>query len=145
MHTATAARSGSSGRAVVRSVRNAPYRAAAVVAAAVAADQVLDPTRTHVPLCPLHALTGIWCPFCGGLRSAYELSRLHFSAAWHDNLAFVVSLPLLFALWIDWTRRSRRGEGRRLVPRTGVTAIVVVLVAFTVVRNLPFGSALRGG
>src|SRR5579862_7676283 len=101
--------------------RSAPYRAAAIVAVAVGADRVFDPDRNHVPFCPLHALTGIWCPFCGGLRAAYQLTRLHLRAALHDNVVFVSALPLLLALWLDWTLRARRGEGRRPLPRLAVT------------------------
>jgi hypothetical protein len=132
-------------RAGLRSIPAAQRRVAAVVVTALAADQAFDPNRTHVPLCPLHALTGIWCPFCGGLRSAYELTRLHLSAALHDNLVVVAAAPVVLALWIDGILRERSGLGRRRIPRPAVLAVVVALIAFTVVRNLPVGTNLRGG
>ena len=110
---------------------------------ALGADQVFDPTRTHVPLCPLHAMTGIWCPFCGGLRSAYELTRLHFSAALHYNLVVVAAAPVVLAFWIDGIMRGRSGLDRRRLPRAFTVAVVIALIAFTVARNLPGGAALR--
>src|ERR1700709_267060 len=101
MSNASLVRTGSPVRTRLGSVRVAPYRAAAVVLGAVAAPRAFDPNNTHVPFCPLHALTGIWCPFCGGLRSAYELTRLHLRSALHYNVLFVVSLPLLAPFWVD--------------------------------------------
>jgi Protein of unknown function (DUF2752) len=132
-------------RGALGSVRAAPYRAAAIALAALVADRAFDPDRTHVPFCPLHALTGIWCPFCGGLRAASQLTRFHFRAALHDNVLFVASLPVLLALWLDWALRARQSHGRRLVPRAAVVAIVALALIFTVLRNLPGGAALRPG
>src|SRR6201989_2091911 len=111
------ARTADSVRAELRAVRSAPYRAAGLVVAAVAADQAFDPTSTHVPLCPLHALTGLWCPFCGGLRSAFELTRLHLRAALHDNLVVVAAAPIVLVLWLDAVGRARSGRPARRLPR----------------------------
>lgn len=111
----------------------------------VGVDRAFDPTSTHLPLCPLHALTGIWCPFCGVLRSTYELTRGHLGAALHYNAMFVLALPVLAVLWMDWAVRARSGQPRRAVPRTVTIGIVIALVAFTVVRNLPGAVAWRGG
>jgi hypothetical protein len=132
-------------RTALRSVRVAPYRAAAIAATALAVDRVFDPNHTHVPLCPLHALTGIWCPFCGALRSGYELTRLNLGAAIRDNVLLVAALPVLVLLWLDWTVRARSGLSRRTLPRAVTIAVVVLAVAYTVARNLPFATALRPG
>ena len=123
--------------------RHAPYWFAATIATVVVADQALDPTRNHVPLCPLHSITGLNCPFCGSLRAAYSLSRGRLAAAAHDNVLLLMALPLLVAFWIDWATRAQRGELRRRVPRAVVVAIVVLITAFAVLRNLPLGRALN--
>ena len=34
---------------------------------------LVNPNTTHVPLCPLHAVTGLWCPLCGATRASYAL------------------------------------------------------------------------
>jgi Protein of unknown function (DUF2752) len=144
MSTPSAARTRPSLRAAVRSVPEPERRVAATVVAALAVDQAFDPTHHHVPLCPLQAFTGIWCPFCGGLRSAYELTRLHIGPAIHDNLFVVAAAPVLAAWWIDGILRSRAGKQQRRIPRGATAIVVAALVLFTVVRNLPFGAALRG-
>ena len=120
----------------------APYVALIAVAAATAADVALDPTRNHLPLCPLHSFTGLNCPFCGGLRGAYELAHGRLVPALHDNALFVLALPLLVGFWIDWMVRARRGRPSRSVHRTVVVIGIVVAVVFMVVRNLPIGRAL---
>jgi hypothetical protein len=122
-----------------------PYRVATAAGAALAADVAFDPVHRHVPLCPLHAVTGLWCPLCGGLRAADSLAHLQVTNALHDNAVFVLALPLVVLWWVDWVVRSRSGSPSRAMPRYAVATLVVVAVAFTVVRNLPFAQTLRGG
>ena len=123
--------------------RRSPYATAAGAGAALLADVAFDPAHRHVPLCPFHSSTGGWCPLCGGLRAANALAHLQVRAAVHDNAVFVLALPVLALWWIDWARRSRAGRPPRRLGRAGVVAIVLVGVAFTIVRNLPFAGALR--
>jgi hypothetical protein len=110
----------------------------------VVADVALDPLHRHVPLCPLHATTGLWCPLCGGLRAVDVLVHGDVVAALHLNLLVVVVLPLAVAWWFDAALRERRGSSSRRIPRAGYVAFVVVAFAFAVVRNLPLAHALRG-
>jgi len=119
----------------------APYRVAALGLAAAVADVAFDPVHRHVPLCPFHAVTGWWCPLCGGLRAADSLVHGHIGAALHYNVLFVAALPLVLFWWLDW---MRTGRVRRL-PRAAIVALIAIAVAFTVLRNLPFAATLRGG
>ena len=121
----------------------APVWAALGVLGATAADVAFDPVHTHVPLCPFRGLTGWWCPLCGGLRAADALVHGRLVTAWQDNAVFLLALPLLAAYWIEWLARSRAGRPAPSLGRTGVIALVAVLVVFTVVRNLPGLGALR--
>jgi hypothetical protein len=61
----------------------------------------------------------------------------------HDNVLLVAAIPVLAWLWLDSWRRSRTGRPQRTLPRTCVIAVVVVLVTFTIVRNLGPMAALR--
>lgn len=95
-------------------------------------------------LCPLNAMTGWDCPFCGGLRAVNDLTHGDVGSAWHSNALFVSSIPLLVVLWLVWAGRSWNGERRRLSDRSArVTALVVgvIALAFAVYRNTPWGSA----
>ncbi len=121
----------------------APYRFAAAAVLAGAIDAVGDPSSTHVPLCPLHALTGLWCPLCGGLRAVHALSRGHIREALHDNAMLVLALPIIVALWVRWAARARTGRPPRRWPHGATSVVIAALVVFTVVRNLVIGTALH--
>jgi uncharacterized protein DUF2752 len=124
--------------------RGSPWRLAAVAAALTASDVAIDPTRTHVPLCPLHALTGLSCPLCGSLRAVDELVRGHVATAFGDNALLVAALPIVAALWLAVVVGcfDSGAAPRRWSPAVKV-GLVAVLVGFGVVRNLPFAAALR--
>jgi hypothetical protein len=126
-------------------VRSAPVRLAVGLAAGLAADVAVDPHQRHVPLCPMHAVTGLWCPLCGGLRAADSLAHGRIVTALHENALFVTSLPLLFTCWVYWLMQASAGRDRPLPVNRFLPALIVIAVAFTVVRNLPFVHGLRGG
>jgi len=110
-------------------------------AAAVAATGLyfVNPNTTHVPLCPFHSVTGLWCPLCGGTRAAYALLHGQFGAALQDNLLAVLGIPALLWLWWRW---SSAGPARRLLAPRVVWALVLLGAVFTVWRNLPGGAWL---
>ena len=106
---------------------------------AVAGLLVLNPNTIHLPLCPLHAMTGLWCPLCGGTRAGYAMLHGQFGVALHDNALLVLALPVLLLLWL---RRTARGGTGRLVPPWLFWPGLAVAIAFGVLRNLPAGSWL---
>ncbi|MEP6815494.1 MAG: DUF2752 domain-containing protein [Marmoricola sp.] len=126
-----------------------PLLAAAGVAVLSVALRLRDPHQ-HASwgLCPLRALTGLDCPGCGGLRAVNDLTHGDLGAAASSNLFFVASIPLLVALWGLWFWRSRQANGvrrRLLAPRRAkhlVSVYLAAMLAFTVIRNTPWGHAL---
>lgn len=84
------------------------------------------------PACPFHLLTGWNCPGCGGLRMTHDLLNGNLGAAVVDNVFLLVGLPLL-ALWLIGRRRA----GRKLMPTAAVVLVIVAVVTWTVIRNLP--------
>ena len=96
-------------------------------------------------LCPFHAVTGLWCPGCGGTRAVADLVRLDVAEAIGHNVLAVALVATLVVAWGLWVRRRWRGEGleRMIVlgPRASV-AVFVAMAVFTVARNLPFAQAL---
>jgi hypothetical protein len=122
----------------------APLGVLAGVAAAFAYVGTVDPnTPGHYPVCPLLHYTGLYCPGCGGLRSAYAVVHGEFGTALGLNALAVVGYGLFAVLWTVWLVRAVRGRpfAVRLRPAHW-WAVGVVVLAFTVVRNLPFGSTL---
>ena len=115
------------------------------LALATVALHVRDPhDQNSWGLCPSAAL-GFSCPGCGGLRAVNDLTHGDVGAALSSNLLLVVAMPLAVLALALWTLDRWRGTAptipwRRLRPL--VPALVVVVVAFTVARNLAFGAWL---
>ncbi|MER5308047.1 DUF2752 domain-containing protein [Streptomyces sp. NPDC002773] len=122
----------------------APLAALTGVAAAFAYVGTVDPNEPgHYPVCPLLRFTGVYCPGCGGLRSAHAFVHGDLPAALSANALAVVGYGLFGALMALWLIRAVRGVPMRLaIPPASAWGIGAVLALFTLVRNLPFGSAL---
>ncbi|MFF3175320.1 DUF2752 domain-containing protein [Streptomyces sp. NPDC057900] len=104
----------------------------------------VDPNEPgHYPVCPLLRLTGIYCPGCGGLRSAYAVAHGDLGTAFGSNAPAVIGYGIFAVVWVLWMVRAATGKPARFAPRpVHWWAVGAVLLIFTVVRNLPFGSAL---
>ncbi|MFC9550983.1 DUF2752 domain-containing protein [Rhodococcus sp. NPDC056960] len=121
---------------------------AAVATGAVVAAAILHFRDPHQPgsygFCPLYAVTGWWCPACGGLRAVHDLTNLDFGAAVAGNALIVPFLAVMVLAWIGWARRRWSGRLDRLIsvgPRVTV-GVLILVVAFTVTRNTSWGSWL---
>ncbi|MEU6667401.1 DUF2752 domain-containing protein [Streptomyces sp. NPDC046727] len=122
-----------------------PAAVLVAVAGAFAYVGAVDPNEPgHYPLCPLYALTGLYCPGCGGLRSAHAFVHGDLLGALHDNAPAVAAYLGFAVLWTVWVVRAARGRPLRLGlgPAQLWTAGALLLV-FTVVRNLPSGGWLH--
>jgi hypothetical protein len=95
---------------------------------------LVDPHKPDsiFPLCPFRLLTGLNCPGCGALRMIHDVLHGQLAAAINDNVVLLVGIPLL-AGWVLLRRRHRK------LPLTlpAAAAVMVTLVGWTVVRNLP--------
>ncbi|MET9724021.1 DUF2752 domain-containing protein [Streptomyces zaomyceticus] len=122
----------------------APVATLAGVAAAFAYVGTVDPNEPgHYPVCPLLRFTGVYCPGCGGLRSAHAFVHGDLPTALGANALAVVGYGLFGALMALWLIRVLRGVPMRLaISPVWWWGIGAVLALFTLVRNLPFGSAL---
>ncbi|MCW2869117.1 MAG: rane protein [Streptomyces oryziradicis] len=122
----------------------APLGVLAGVAAAFAYVGTVDPNAPgHYPVCPLLHFTGLYCPGCGGLRSAYAVVHGEFGTALGLNALAVAGYGLFAVLWTVWLVRAARGRPFTVRLRPAHWwAVGAVVLAFAVVRNLPFGAAL---
>jgi hypothetical protein len=118
-----------------------PLLALGGLAAATVALHLRDPHVSHSwGVCPLYALTGLYCPGCGGLRGVNDLSNGHVGAAASSNLLLVLLAPVVLVLLGRWVHASWRGHDVRVVPpvpRWLGTGLILGTVAFTILRNLP--------
>ncbi|MGW8360518.1 DUF2752 domain-containing protein [Streptomyces wedmorensis] len=122
----------------------APVGTLAGVAAAFAYVGAVDPNEPgHYPVCPLLRFTGLYCPGCGGLRSAHAFVTGDLPAAVGANALAVAGYGLFAVVMTLWLIRAIRGVPMRLaIAPAWWWGIGAVLALFTLVRNLPFGSAL---
>lgn len=116
------------------------------------------------PPCPFRTLTGLDCPFCGGLRATHALLTGDIATAADRNILVpLLALAALVAGVAILTRRLRSRPAARAVspaistPGASATAarrsrrakwllaISVALAVFWIVRNLPFVPFLNSG
>jgi len=131
------------GRTVVRSARD-PLLVGGLALAATAYVALVDPNRPgHYLTCPLLAMTGLYCAACGGLRAVHDLAHLDVAGAWAMNPLLVLAWPLVVLAWARWLGRSWGSGGRP--PTAGsdrrsarlAWAVLVVVVAYAILRNVP--------
>jgi len=118
-----------------------PLLTAATIGAATLALHVRDPHVTHSwGVCPLYALTGIYCPGCGGLRGVNDLTDGHLGQAASSNLLLVLAIPVALVAFGRWSYGAWTGREIRPIPalpQAVKVGLIALAVAFTVVRNLP--------
>jgi hypothetical protein len=118
-----------------------PLLSAAAIGAATLALHVRDPHVSHSwGVCPLYALTGLYCPGCGGLRGVNDLSNGHLGQAASSNLLLVLVLPFAAIVFVRWVAGAWSGREVRAIPelpRAVTYGLVVIAALFTVARNLP--------
>jgi len=123
--------------AAVRRSR-APLTSGAVVAAATAALALHSPYAAgSYGFCPIHVLTGLWCPGCGALRATHDLAHGDVASAWGMNPLWVVLVPVLVVGWSVWLVRRVTGRPAPTVPVGARWALLGVALVFGVLRNVP--------
>jgi hypothetical protein len=122
-----------------------PLQLAAGLAAAVVLLHVRDPHQSgSYGYCPWLLLTGTYCPACGGLRAVHDLTDGHAGAALSSNVLVVSLIPLAVVAWVVWAHARWRGRPLRAPAgsRAAGWGLAVVVVAFTLLRNLGIGAWL---
>jgi hypothetical protein len=106
----------------------------ALLAGALGYVALVDPHNPDsvFPVCPFRLLTGWNCPACGALRMAHDVLHGDLAAAINDNVMVLVGIPVL-AGWI----LLRRRRGKSLLTMPAAATVVITMLAWTVVRNLP--------
>jgi hypothetical protein len=97
-----------------------------------------QPGKTLLLPCMLYEFTGLYCTGCGITRALWHLLHGHPYAALRMNPLAVVSLPVLlwFVLWC--LRRVWQGRPLPNMPSWVPWAALILVVAYTVARNLPW-------
>jgi hypothetical protein len=102
--------------------------------------RVFDPAAGGIfPPCPVHYLTGLYCPGCGSLRAIHALLHGNLLQAWAMNPLMVMLLPfLIYGLISEGLVQVRfRGLPQPTFSAGQIRALCAVILVFGVVRNLP--------
>ena len=102
---------------------------------------VIDPNTTKIfPACAFKATTGLDCPGCGMTRGLHSLLNGDITRALSHNILLVAILATT-VVWFGWNAIARRTGRRELhfeFKRNAWIAIGLAVVAFWVLRNLPW-------
>lgn len=101
---------------------------------------IFDPASSGVfPPCPLHYLTGWYCPGCGSLRAMHALLHGNLHQAWAMNPLTIVLLPFIAYGLASELIAALRGQGlpQPMLPAAYIRVLCAVIVLFGIVRNLP--------
>jgi hypothetical protein len=109
------------------------------VIAAAALLFAFDPAATWwFPSCPIHALTGWLCPFCGSLRAVHALLRGAPLVASDLNLLTIAGLvATMAALLHDIVCPARATQLERLTRFCFSTRGLAIIATFGLLRNVP--------
>lgn len=116
-----------------------PVLTAVVAVAGAAYIAAVDPNQPgHYPPCPFLYVTGQYCPGCGSLRAIHALTHGDVVEALSRNPLAVVFVPYLIWTWASWLYRTATGRQRGdLAPPWTIWTLLVIVIAFWVLRNLP--------
>ncbi len=115
----------------------------AVAAAGLAVVYLFDPRQPGLyPVCPFFGLTGCYCPGCGTLRSLHQLMHGNFIAAAGYNPYAMLALPVAAYSFATGALRAYGlpAPPRLFVPAGWIWALLAAILAFWLLRNLPFGT-----
>ncbi len=117
----------------------APLGLLAGAAAAFAFVAAVDPNEPgHYPACPLLQYTGLYCPGCGGLRSAHAFAHGDLATALGANAMAVAGYAVFAALMLVWLVKAVRGVRFHLTVHPVAWWVLGTGAAlFCVIRNLP--------
>ena len=87
-----------------------------------------SPHAKWLPKCMFHQLTGLYCPGCGATRALSAMLHGNVKASLHNNFLLFPLLALIVYLIV---------KPQTSLKRPVMIAVLAVILAFTVLRNIP--------
>ena len=89
--------------------------------------------------CPIHYMTGLYCPGCGITRMLFAIIKLDFYQAFRYNpLVFI-----LLVIYIIYFILKYIFKVNIKIPNKVYYGLIVVLIVYGIIRNLPMFSYLQ--
>ena len=111
---------------------------AAMAAAGLWYIAVIEPGRSILPGCVLYEFTGLYCTGCGMTRALHFLLHGQFYQAFRMNPLAMAASPFLIVFIGNMLYRTFKGNPLPNMPSWVPWVALVVIVAYTVARNLPW-------
>lgn len=99
-----------------------------------------DPSKVNfLPVCPLYSMTGFACPGCGLTRGFHALFHGDILKALDYNALIPIFVVVLGYLFVALVILAVRGRGLPMIIKQPgwLVGLLVVMIVFGVVRNLP--------
>ena len=99
-----------------------------------------DPASSGIyPPCPVHFLTGWYCPGCGSLRALHQLLHGNLRGALALNPMAVMFLPFLVYGMASWVRFELCGRylPHVVLPAGFIRGLGAAIILFGILRNVP--------
>lgn len=95
--------------------------------------------------CLFRVVTGLYCPGCGATRLATALLEGRFLEAYKSNPVLFLILPILGVMLIKYLIGYIKGTGTEntRIEKIVVGIMLVGVIAFGIMRNIPYFSYLR--
>ncbi|ANH40093.1 hypothetical protein I601_3688 [Nocardioides dokdonensis FR1436] len=107
---------------------------------AVAVVAAVDPHEPgHYPTCPFLAVTDLYCPGCGSLRTLNSMAHGDLLGALSRNPLLLLAIPFVVLAYVQWGRRlaGLTTWSPTSIPARWIWGLLVGVLAFWVLRNLP--------
>jgi hypothetical protein len=102
---------------------------------------IFNPAGSGIyPICPFHALTGLYCPGCGTGRALHQLLHGNVLAAMRLNSFAVIMLPPI-AYWMVSSGLQfigRKPLPSKFIPAFWIWMLLAVILLYWVLRNVPY-------
>lgn len=90
------------------------------------------------PVCPIYALTGLYCPGCGTARCLHSLVNGDVGAAFARNPLIPIVVVALAVMFVRWVVLRWRGERFTFDPPNWLPITLGIgVLLFGVLRNVP--------
>lgn len=128
----------------VQSARSQGLMLLSGAAVGFAALALRPPAAGAYPACPWRAITGLDCPFCGGLRASAAMLHGDWATAVDYNILVAVAVPLLLVGALAAAVLGRRAQPvvQAVTSGRALLAAFAVVMGFFVLRMLPFAGWL---
>ena len=98
---------------------------------------LFDPAAPFFPRCPIKMMTGVDCPGCGSQRALHALLDGRFAEAFAFNpLLFLLGPYACTVIILEWFPQRHPRLRTALTSTTAIAAIMVAIVAWTIIRNI---------